>query len=95
MKIIVTLAVAAIALAATAQRPSLAGGALPWCELGAMTGGSMGNCNFATFAQCMQTARGDGICERNPRFDAYYYKRGVPPPVDVDPNGRPLAPYRR
>jgi hypothetical protein len=96
MKIILTLAAAAIALAATAQRPSLAGGApRPWCELGVMTGGSMGNCSFATFAQCMETARGDGHCERNPFFDAYYFNRGLPPPTDIDPNGRPLPRYKK
>jgi hypothetical protein len=94
MKIILTLAAAAIALSATAQRPSHAGGALPWCEQGAMTGGSS-DCSFATFAQCMETARGDGHCERNPRFDAYYFKRGVPPPTDIDSDGRPLPRYKR
>jgi hypothetical protein len=94
MKIILTLAVAAVALVATAQRPSLAG-ELPWCELGAMTGGDVGNCSFATFAQCMETARGDGRCERNPRFDAPYFKRGAPAPTDIDPNGRPLPRDRR
>jgi hypothetical protein len=95
MKIVLTLAVAAMALGATAQRPTLAGGALPWCELGTMTGGELGNCSFATFAQCMETARGDGRCERNPRFDAYYFKRGLPAPTDIDPNGRALPRYRR
>jgi|HubBroStandDraft_6_1064221.scaffolds.fasta_scaffold2600109_1 hypothetical protein len=95
MKIILTLAAAAVALVATAQRPTHAGGARPWCELGAMTGNDFGNCNFATFAQCMATARGDGHCERNPRFDAYYFERGLPAPTDVDPYGRPLPRYKK
>ena len=95
MKMILTLTVAAIALGATAQQPSLARGALPWCEIGSMSGGDLGNCNFYTFEQCMKTAWGDGRCTRNPRFDAPYFQRGIPAPVDIDPFGRPPQPYRK
>ena len=87
MRMIITITIAALALGALGQRPSVAA-VLPWCEYGALTGG-MYDCSYATFAQCMRTARGDGQCERNPRFDWPYFISGRPAPVDVDPYGRP------
>jgi hypothetical protein len=86
MKKILMLTVALVALSTLAQRPSAAGGNLPWCEQGIMSGNSVGDCSFATFEQCMQAARGDGYCERNPRFDAPYFQSGQPAPFNVDPN---------
>jgi hypothetical protein len=94
MKTILILAAAIVTVGAAGSRESVAGGPLPWCEYGAMTGNGPGNCSYYTFAQCMQMARGDGTCERNPRFDALYYQRGQVPPVDIAPNGRPLRPIR-
>jgi hypothetical protein len=72
----------------------------PWCEYGAMF--RVPDCAFATFAQCLAMARGDGTCTRNPVFDWPYFQRGQIPPVDTDYYGRPLdygraphAPRRR
>jgi uncharacterized protein DUF3551 len=89
MKIILTLAVAILAAAVLGPRPGVAGGALPWCVQGTMSGNSVGDCNYATFEQCMRTAWGDGRCERNPRFDGKYFRAGQPAPVDVDPRRIP------
>jgi Protein of unknown function (DUF3551) len=66
----------------------------PWCEYGAMFG-RVPDCSFATFAQCMATAWGDGTCVRNPAFDWPYYQRGQIPPADTDYRGRPLPKPRR
>ena len=66
----------------------------PWCEQSSAFG-SGPDCSYATFAQCMATARGDGTCLRNPAFDWPYYRRGLPAPVDTDPHGRPLPARRR
>ena len=94
MRIVLRLVVAAGALAATAAMgtaPAHAQQPLPWCEYGGFTRGGIGNCSYYTFQQCLQAARGDGTCERNPRFDEYYFKRGIPAPTDIDPNGRPIG----
>jgi hypothetical protein len=74
--------------------PAAAQPVRPWCEYGAMFG-RMADCSFATYAQCLATARGDGTCARNPAFDWPYYQRGLTPPVDTDYFGRPLHPPRR
>jgi hypothetical protein len=66
----------------------------PWCEhSSAFT--SAPDCSYWMFAQCMATARGDGTCLRNPRFDWPYFQRGLIPPVDTDYYGRPLGPPPR
>ena len=65
----------------------------PWCEWSSAFA-SGPDCSYWTFAQCMATARGDGTCQRNPLFDAPYFQRGIPAPVDVDPYGRPLRPKK-
>jgi Protein of unknown function (DUF3551) len=89
MKMIFTTAVLAIALGGLDLQPGVAGGIRPWCEYGSMLG-SIGDCSYATFEQCLRTARGDGRCERNPRFDWRYFMSGQPAPVDADPYGRPV-----
>ena len=48
-----------------------------WGHMGAISAG-------------LQTARGDGKCERNPRFDWRYFTGDRRAPVDADPYGRPL-----
>jgi hypothetical protein len=88
MKMILTMMVVAVTLAALDQRPGAAAAVRPWCEFGSMND-NVGDCSYATFAQCLRTARGDGQCERNPRFDWPYFLSGRPAPVDVDPYGRP------
>jgi hypothetical protein len=98
MRIVFVLAVSALAAAFGAEAKSEpARGPLPWCEYGAFTspGLGIGNCSYYTYAQCLAAARGDGVCERNPRFDEYYFRRGIPAPTDVDPNGQPVGPQRR
>ena len=90
MKTILTLTLAIVAVSTFGPRQSHAGGALPWCVQGSMSGNSVGDCNYATFEQCMRAARGDGNCERNPRFDGRYFRAGEPAPVDVDPRRMPV-----
>jgi hypothetical protein len=52
------------ALAALNLRPAAAGDR-PWCFQD--TGKSATSCGFASFEQCMETARGlGGICKQNP-----------------------------
>jgi hypothetical protein len=89
------LALAALAAATMTETRSQPRGPLPWCEYGGFTRNGIGNCSYYTFAQCLEAARGDGTCERNPRFDQYYFLRGIPAPQDIDPNGRPIGPQRR
>jgi hypothetical protein len=79
-----TMTIVVIALGGLDMRPSMAAGVRPWCEYGSMFDGS-GDCSYATLEQCRQTARGDGECERNPRFDWHYFTSGHPAPVDADP----------
>jgi hypothetical protein len=89
------LALAGIMLGIAGLVPAAAQPPRPWCEYGAMFG-RIPDCSFATYAQCMATARGDGTCVRNPGFDWPYFQRGQAPPVDTDYYGRPLrAPPRR
>ena len=38
----------------------------PWCLSGG--GGLTDHCDFATFAQCQQTAAGYGVCSQNPAY---------------------------
>jgi hypothetical protein len=94
MKMLRAIAMAATVLGAAGAPPVGAQPVRPWCEYGAM-GGSAPDCSYATFAQCQQTANGDGTCVRNPAFDWPYFRRGQPAPIDVDPYGRPLRPRRR
>lgn len=62
---------------------------LPWCELPG-DGNGAEFCNYYTFEQCREAARGDGTCNRNPRFDYYYARRGQRPPLNVDPRHYPV-----
>ncbi len=89
MQKILGVSAALLSLITFSPRASEAGGQYPWCEQGIMTGNSVGDCSFATFEQCMQAARGDGYCERNPRFDWRYFRNGQPAPVDIEPYGGP------
>jgi len=93
MRILPPAAVAAIMLGVAGLQPAAAV-VRPWCEWSSVLG-SGPDCSFATFQQCMQTARGDGTCARNPVFDWPYFRRGLPAPIDVDPYGRPLRAPRR
>jgi hypothetical protein len=96
MKTSLGLAFAAVMLAIATSPAAWAQGRppRPWCEYSSAYGAGP-DCSYATYAQCMATARGDGTCQRNPRFDWPYFQRGIPAPVDVDPYGRPLrAPQR-
>lgn len=95
MRIVLSIAALGSALAALGGQSARARDPLPWCEYGAFTHQGPGNCSYYTFKQCLEAARGDGTCERNPSFDEYYFQRGIPAPVDVDPNGRPLGPKPR
>lgn len=38
----------------------------PWCLSGG--GGLTDHCDFATYAQCQQTADGYGVCSPNPAY---------------------------
>jgi hypothetical protein len=87
-------ALAGMMLGIAALLPAEAQPLRPWCEYGAMFGRTP-DCSFATFAQCMATARGDGTCARNPAFDRPYYQRGQSPPADTNYYGRPLRERRR
>ena len=45
--------------------------AYPWCSTGAGMDFGGRNCGFATFAQCLATASGNGqMCEPNPFYTA-------------------------
>jgi len=89
------LALAAlIVFAAVGPKPASAQAIHPWCSVSGDAEGAM-VCVFFTFEQCRQFARGDGHCQRNPRFDWPYFRRGEVPPQDVDPYSRPLRRYRR
>jgi hypothetical protein len=89
MKMTFTMTIVVIALGGLDMRPSVAAAVRPWCEYGSMFDGA-GDCSYATLEQCLRTARGDGECERNPRFDWRYFISGRPAPVDADPMGRPM-----
>lgn len=69
MRSLVTLAIAAAALAATAGS-GFARDEFQWCALySGGTGGGGTNCGFYTLAQCRATISGaGGTCERNPRY---------------------------
>jgi hypothetical protein len=81
-------ALAAALLGFAVSNPALAT-VRPWCEWSSMPGAGP-DCSFFTFAQCLQTARGDGSCVRNPVFDWPYFQRHQVPPVDTDYYGRPV-----
>jgi Protein of unknown function (DUF3551) len=89
MKLTFTMTLAVIALGGLDLRPGVAAGVRPWCEYGSMFG-SLGDCSYATLEQCLRTARGDGRCERNPRYEWRYFTGDRPAPVDADPYGRPM-----
>jgi hypothetical protein len=94
MKTWLAFALAAVVLGIAACPAAQAAVVRPWCEQSSAFG-SGPDCSYATFAQCMATARGDGDCLRNPAFDWPYFKRGIPAPEDTDPYGRPLRTPRR
>lgn len=83
-----------IMLGIAAGAPAKARLVRPWCAYGAMFAAAP-DCSFATLAQCVATARGDGTCARNPAFEWPYYRRGLTPPTDTDYHGRPLPEPRR
>src|SRR5215467_13384524 len=91
MKTILAIALASVVLGIAALPRAQAQVVRPWCEQSSAFG-SGPDCSYATFAQCMATARGDGTCLRNPFFDWPYFQRGQTPPVDTDYYGRPLGP---
>ena len=93
MRMRLAAALTGVILGTAAGLPAAAQAVRPWCETGAMF--RTPDCSFATYAQCMATARGDGSCSRNPAFDWPYYQRGQTPPVDTDYYGRPLRPPPR
>jgi hypothetical protein len=64
---------------------------LPWC----VSADGREDCTYYAFRQCLAMARGFGSCSRNPRFDSYYFERGLPAPVDVNSFPRPLPQRRR
>jgi hypothetical protein len=97
MKMYLAIALAGVVVGIAALPGAQAQVVRPWCEQSsALT--SAPDCSYWTFAQCMATARGDGTCLRNPRFDWPYFSRDQTPPVDTDFYGRPLgasSPRRR
>ena len=85
---------AGITLGVVGGAPAAAQPVRPWCEYGAMFDRTP-DCSFATLAQCLATAYGDGDCARNPAFDALYYRRGQIPPADTGYHRRLLPKPRR
>ena len=85
---------AGIMLGIAAAAPAHAQPVRPWCEYGAMFGRTP-DCSFATLAQCLATAYGDGTCARNPAFDALYYRRGQIPPAGTGYHRHTLSKPRR
>ena len=80
----VYMAAALVALAAIDARPAAAEVYRPWCVqyFGGISGGT--TCAFDSFAQCMETARGNGAyCYQNPW---YTYSRG---PVQTETGRAP------
>ena len=70
----VAIASALVAMAAIDARPAAAEVYRPWCVqyFGGISGGTA--CAFDSYAQCMETARGNGAyCYENPWF---LYSRG-------------------
>jgi hypothetical protein len=77
--------IAAAALAAVDIRPSSAEVYRPWCVqyFGGLSGGT--NCSFYSYAQCMETARGNGAyCYQNP----WYLQYGSGSPPDARPRDK-------
>src|SRR5947199_3538057 len=68
-----TLLAALFVTAATAVRPTAAQSYRPWCaQYGGASGDSGTNCSFASYEQCMMTARGGGAyCVQNPWYLRY------------------------
>jgi len=61
---------AGFAVAAAVALPAAAGG-MPYCIKGCDYGGGLGDCSFASLAQCQATASGRvATCATNPFFDA-------------------------
>jgi Protein of unknown function (DUF3551) len=55
----------------------------PWCLSGG--GGLTDHCDFATYAQCQQTAGGYGVCSPNPAFAP-----PAPPAAQASPTRRSI-----
>jgi hypothetical protein len=65
----VAIATTLVAMAAIDARPAAAEVYRPWCVqyFGGISGGT--TCAFDSYAQCMETARGNGAyCYENPSF---------------------------
>ena len=60
---------AALSLSMIGQRPAAAEIQRPWCVGYSATISQ--SCTFASFQQCMETARGGGSCMQNPWFLQY------------------------
>jgi hypothetical protein len=72
IRAVVTTFIVAAAFAAAGTRPSSAEIYRPWCVqyFGGLSGGT--NCSFYSYAQCMETARGNGAyCYQNPWYSEY------------------------
>jgi len=72
IRAVVIALIAAAAFSALAPRPSTAEIYRPWCVqyFGGLSGGT--NCSFYSYAQCMETARGNGAyCYQNPWYSQY------------------------
>jgi hypothetical protein len=61
----------AVLVAMPAMAGGLPSGAAPYCIRGCDYGGGVGDCSFASLAQCQATASGRvATCAANPYFDA-------------------------
>ena len=64
-------AASAVSMAVPAMAGGLPSGAQPYCIRGCDYGGGIGDCSFASLAQCQATASGRvATCATNPFFDA-------------------------
>jgi hypothetical protein len=85
MKYLIAMIAGAGMLSFLGAGPAAADRELPWCVT--KDNGAFVDCSYFTLRQCVVTARGEGHCIRNGRFDWEYYLRGQAAPVDIDPNG--------
>jgi hypothetical protein len=92
VKKLVAIIVAGGALALVGSHPAASQRLLPWCV--ETDNGNLIDCSFYTHRQCLDRASGDGPCVRNSKFDYYYRSRGLVPPLDIDPNPRPVRKRR-
>jgi hypothetical protein len=66
-----SLALVAVGFMVTMDAASGAPGNSPFCIQGCDFGGGLGDCSFASYAQCQATASGrDASCIANPYFNA-------------------------